>query len=463
MPLETGLALGPPHRRGLFAHLTGVRLFVMSFAGLITLGALGFLVLPGLYTGPRLTVVDAFFMSASAVCVTGLSVVDISRFLTGWGQAWLLVLIQAGGLGILSFATIIIHLLGGRGALEVESAAGSGVGATPGRTRALLRSVFLLTFAIEAVGTVALWVQWRGTLGDLGAVWPAVFHAISAFCNAGFSTFGDNLVGWRTAPPVLLTIGGLIVLGGLGFVVLEDVRARWGPRRTRRLSTHSRVTLGATALLLVGGMLAYLLFESPVSLRDLGPVDRLANALFMAVTPRTAGFNAVDYDQISDPSLALTIALMYVGGAPGSTAGGIKVTTAALLALALWTRLRGRSEIAVGGRTVRDETVGSAASLAVGAIGILATAIFLLLIVEHSAESTDRTDLLKLVFEAHSAFGTVGLSMNRTADLTPAGRVIITLLMFVGRVGPLALAAAMATRGVGKAKFRYAYEQVAVG
>jgi trk system potassium uptake protein TrkH len=297
----------------------------------------------------------------------------------------------------------------------------------------------------------------------VGAVWPAVFHAISAFCNAGFSTFGDNLVGWRTAPPVLLTVGSLIVVGGLGFVVLEDLRERFVTRQARRLSTHSRITLGTTGILLIGGAVVFLLFEAPVALRDLGPVDRVANALFMAITPRTAGFNAVDYEHISDPSLALTVALMYVGGAAGSTAGGIKVTTAALLFLALWTRLRGRTQVAVGGRTVRDEAVGSAASLAVGAIGILATAIFLLLIVEHTAESADRTDLIKLVFEAHSAFGTVGLSMNRTPDLTPAGRVIITVLMFVGRVGPLGLAAAMATRGVGRATFRYAYDEVAVG
>lgn len=463
MLLDALLGTRPHRRRGIAVHLTGVRLFVASFAALITIGALGFLVLPGLYAGARFNAVDAFFMSASAVCVTGLTVVDVSASLTGWGQAWLLLLIQAGGLGILSFATIIIQLLGRRSALEVESATGSGVGATVGRTRSLLRAVFLLTFGIEAVGVIALWLEWHTALGDSGAVWPAVFHAVSAFCNAGFSTFSENLMGWRTAPPVLLTIGGLVVLGGLGFVVLEDVRARWRQRGVRRLSTHSRVTLSATAILLVGGTLVFLLFETPVALRDLGPVDRLANALFMAATPRTAGFNTVDYERISDPSLALTVALMYVGGAPGSTAGGIKVTTAALLVLALWTRLRGRGQVAVGGRTVRDEVVGGAASLAVGAIGILATTIFLLLVVEHSAASTDRTDLIKLVFEAHSAFGTVGLSMNRTGELTPAGRVIITLLMFAGRVGPLALAAAMATRGVGRARFRYAYDEVAVG
>jgi trk system potassium uptake protein TrkH len=463
MPLDTTLVLGPRHRRGLLAHLTGVRLFVASFAGLIVLGALGFLVLPGLYTGPRFGVVDALFMSASAVCVTGLSVVDISRFLTGWGQAWLLLLIQAGGLGILSFATLIIHLLGRRGALDVETAAGSGVGGTPGNTRALLRAVFLMTFSIEAIGAAALWLQWQGPLGQAAAVWPAVFHAISAFCNAGFSTFSDNLAGWRSAPLVLLTVGGLIVVGGIGFVVLEDLRARFVTRQARRLTTHARIALGATAALLVGGAAAFLVVEASVALRDLGILDRAVNALFMAITPRTAGFNAVDYERISDPGLALTVALMYVGGAPGSTAGGIKVTTAALLALALWARLRGRATVSVGGRTIRDEAVGSAASLTVGAIGILATGILLLLAAEHTGGTIDRTDLIKLVFEAHSAFGTVGLSMNRTAELSPAGRVIITLLMFVGRVGPLGLAAAMATRGLGRAKFRYAYDDVAVG
>jgi trk system potassium uptake protein TrkH len=327
----------------------------------------------------------------------------------------------------------------------------------------MLRAVFLLTFAIELVGAVGLWLQWRGTLGELAAVWPAVFHAISAFCNAGFSTFGDSLAGWRRAPLVLLTIGGLIVIGGVGFVVLANLRDRFVKGKARRITTHTRVALGATAVLLAGGTLAFLLFESQVALRDLGTIDRLTNAVFMAVTPRTAGFNAVDYEHISDPGLALTIALMYVGGAPGSTAGGIKVTTAALLALAFWARLRGHPSVSVGNRTIRDDAIGGAASLAVGAIGILATAILLLLVVEHTAGTSDRTDLIRLVFEAHSAFGTVGLSMNRTHLLTPTGRVIITLLMFVGRVGPLALAAALATRGIGRARFRYAYDEVAVG
>jgi trk system potassium uptake protein TrkH len=294
-------------------------------------------------------------------------------------------------------------------------------------------------------------------------VWPAVFQSVSAFCNAGFSTFSDSLTGWRTSPPLLLTMGTLIVLGGIGFVVLEDLRARYLSRTARRLTTHSRLALGATAVLLVGAAVVFLAFEGRLALRDLGPVDRLTNALFMAITPRTAGFNTVDYEHISNPSLALTVALMVVGGAPGGTAGGIKVTTAALLALGLWARMRGRDHVAVGGRSVRDGTVANAAGLAVGAIALLGMAIFALLVVERAAVSTDRGDLTRLVFEAHSAFGTVGLSMNRTADLTPAGRVIITLLMFVGRVGPLGLAAAMATRGLGRAKFRYGYDEVAVG
>jgi trk system potassium uptake protein TrkH len=454
---------GPERRLRLFRRLHGIRLFVLSFAGLVTFGALGFLALPGLYTGPRLGVVDAFFTAASAVCVTGLIVVDTATYFTGWGQAWILVLIQVGGLGILTFATLILQLAGGRGPLELESATGSGIGVKPGAIRRVLLPVLATTFAIEAVGATGLWLLWRAPLGSGAAVWPAVFHAISAFCNAGFSTFTENLAGWRTAPPVLLTLGGLIVLGGLGFVVVEDLRTRWVRRRARRLSTHSRVTLGATAVLLLGGAAVFLLFETSGTLAELGFVDRVVNALFMAATPRTAGFNTVDYGSISDPGLVLTVALMYVGGAPGSTAGGIKVTTAALLVLAFWARLRGRAEVAVGRRTVRGETVASATSLAVGAIGILATAIFLLLVVEHAAIAGDRTDLVRLVFEAHSAFGTVGLSMGRTADLTPAGRVIITLLMFVGRVGPVSLAAAMAVRAGRRAAYRYSYDEVAVG
>ncbi len=451
------------YRRGRLHAITGVQLFVLSFAGLIALGAIGLLVLPGLYTGERLGVVDALFTSASAVCVTGLVVVDTATYFTRLGQLWILLLIQAGGLGILTFATLIIRLLGRRSALEVEAAAGSGVGTTVGGAGRVLWAVIVLTASIEGVGALGLWLLWRGPLGYAGAIWPAVFHAISAFCNAGFSTFSDSMIGWRRSPPVLLTVGTLIVLGGLGFVVLDNVWARYVTRRARRLTLHSQIALGATAVLIVTSAIVFLTFEVGITLQGLGPASRAANALFMAVTPRTAGFNAVDYEQVSNPSLVLTLALMFIGGAPGSTAGGIKVTTVAVLVLGLWARLRGRRTVSLAGRTIRDETLGAAAALAVGGIAILGFGIFLLLMVERAAVSVDRIDLMRLVFEVHSAFGTVGLSMNRTAVFTPAGRVILTVLMFVGRVGPLALAAAMAARRERRRPYRFAHGQVAIG
>jgi trk system potassium uptake protein TrkH len=450
-------------RRRMVGSLSGVRLFVVSFALLILVGAAGLLTLPGLYTGPRLGPIDALFTSASAVCVTGLVVADTARYFTWWGQAWILLLIQAGGLGILTFATLIIRLMGGRGGLGIETAAGAGVAARVGDVRAMVRAVVALTLAIEAVGAVGLWLLWSEPLGAGAAVWHAVFHAVSAFCNAGFSTFSDNLVGWQEDPPVLLTIGGLILLGGIGFLVLEDLRARFVRRTSRRLSTHSRIALAATAIIVVGAGTFFWAFESGHTLAAVSPVGRAVNAVFMAITPRTAGFNTIDYDRASNPAMMLTDALMFVGGSPGGTAGGVKTTTVSVLILLLIARLRARQHVSLGGRSVRDDTIQSAAGLVVGAITILSIAIFLLVLTEPVAAGNDRRDFARLVFEAFSAFGTVGLSMNKTTELTPVGRVLITLLMFVGRVGPLSLAAAMVLPRGHRAPFRYAYDNVVVG
>jgi trk system potassium uptake protein TrkH len=450
-------------RRAFWSRLSGIQLFVLSFAGLIGAGTLGLLVLPGLYTGSRLGVIDAFFTATSAVCVTGLTVVDTATHFTRWGQAWLLLCIQAGGLGILTFATLIIHTLGRQGGLHMEAATSAGVAAKPGDARAMVQAVLALTLAIELAGAAGLWLTWRGPLGAAPAVWHAVFHSISAFCNAGFSSFSDSLVGWRESPPVLLTIQGLILLGGIGFVVLEDLRERFWRRRARRLATHTRLVLVTTATLILVGWVLYYSFEAGGTLRPLGMVDRLLNALFMSVTPRTAGFNTVDYNQVSNPSLALTVGLMLIGGSPGSAAGGVKTTTAALLALLVVTRLRGARYVSAWGRTVPWDTVHNAASLVVGAITILAIAIFLLLMAEPAGGPGARSDFVRLVFEAHSAFGTVGLSMNKSPELSPAGRLVVSGLMFVGRVGPLGLTAAMMLRRSRGPNTRYALDEVAVG
>jgi len=450
---------GPHHRGG-----SSAQLFVISFAGLILAGTLGCLVLPGMYTGAPLGWVDALFMITSAVCVTGLTVVDPGTFLTPFGQFWLLLFIQLGGLGILSLTTLAVARLG-RASLSLEEAGGGGP--VPLRfvdERALLGTVVAVTFTVEAVGAAALWATWRGSFGNVGALWPSVFHSISAFCNAGFSLFPDSLASLRTSPLTLGVVGGLIVLGGVGFVVVEDLRA-WMRRRAPRLSVHSRLVLASTAGFLAVGWIYFLVFEWSNALGDLGVFDKAANALFMSVTPRTAGFNTVDYARVTNPSFFFTILLMLVGGSPGSTAGGLKTTTMVTLMLALWGRVRGRTDVTAFHRSIPRETVGRAASLAVGGLVFLAGMVLLLLMTEAAAgDAGDRASLINLVFEAHSAFGTVGLSTGITASISPGGKLILVLLMYVGRVGPAALVAAMISAASRRGQaYRYGREDVMIG
>ena len=445
--------------------LSAPQLLVASFAALIAVGTLGFFALPGLWVGAGVGLVDALFMATSAVCVTGLTVVDVSTRMTFRGQLWLLVLIQLGGLGILTLAALAAVALGRRSSLEVEEAIGNPTSILPvSSPRAMVRAVVLTTLTVEAVGAAVLWTGWAGTMGASAAIWHALFHAVSAFCNAGFSTFGDSLTGLATHPPTVLTVAALILTGGIGFLVLEDVRHLLAGRR-RRLTLHSRLAVTTSGVLLVLATSLYLLFEVRETFASLGFVDRLVNAFFLAVTPRTAGFNTVDYDNLANPSVLLTLALMWIGGSPGSVAGGVKTTTVALLALLLVARLRGRGDVSIANRSVPDATVQRAVGLAVGMILLLVVAVFALSWTElpEPADEQDRAHFVRLLFEAQSALGTVGLSMGVTDELTPAGRLVIVTLMFLGRVGPLAVLGAMARSSAGRPRYRLGREDVLVG
>jgi len=459
---RTGPWLRP---RRLWQAVSAPQLLVLSFLGLTLVGWAGFLLLPGLYTGERLGWVDALFMATSAVCVTGLSVVDVSRDLTGWGQAWLLLLIQAGGLGMLTLASLVVALIGGRSHLAVEEAAAGPARLLPGASpRRLLLGVAAVTFAFEGLGALLLWAAWWGDAPPLEAAWLAIFHAVSAFCNAGFSLFSDSMEGFAARPGLLLPMAALIVVGGLGFPVLVDLRLRLA-RRHARLTTHSRLVLGASAVLLAGSAGAYLVFEAPHTLAGMGWAHRGVNALFMAVTARTAGFSSVLYDEISNESLFLTLGLMWVGGGPTSVSGGVKVTTVALLALLLLARLRGDRHVSLAGRTVPEETVHRSTGLAVGGLLLLGAFVFVLLSVEAPAAdpTAERARLVRLAFEVQSALGTVGLSLGVTEELSPAGRGVLIPAMLLGRVGPLAVVGAMVRRQRRRLAFRYAHEDVAVG
>ena len=436
------------------------RLFTLSFALLITLGAIGFQVLPGLYVGESLDWVDSFFTSASAVCVTGLIVVDTATFFTPAGQAYILVLIQMGGLGIITFATWIMLSLGQRLSLRQEDLSiDSGV-ADRVEPAMLIRDVLRFTITIEAIGALLLWLLFLPSHDPGAAAWHAVFHAISAFCNAGFSTFSTNLVGYQENSAILFVVGSLIVAGGLGFLSMSELRLMFHdlrrtrakrtsyddlPPRPRRMTIHTRVVLVTTALLIVSGGVLYLLLEWSVTLSSMGYVDRVANALFLSVTARTAGFNSVDYGVVSDGGNFLTILLMMIGGSPGSTAGGIKTTTLALLVLLAVARLRGRDAVEVAHRTVPERTVQRAVGLMVLVLFVLTIAVFLLVAVEIGTvpHGQGHTSFIAVVFEAVSALNTVGLSMGITADLSALGRWIMIALMFLGRVGPMTFAASL--------------------
>ncbi len=459
---------GGERRRSVYRQLTGPQILLGSFLILIGGGTLGFEVLPGLYTGASLGWLDALFTATSAVCVTGLIVVDTATYFTAAGQVYLLLLIQLGGLGMVTIATWIIIALGRRLSLRTEGLAASGAEVAPNiDVKRLALDIVRFTFLLEGIGAVLLYLFWIPQLGAAGAVWPAVFHAVSAFCNAGFSTFSTSLMGFQQSPGVLFVIMALIVAGGIGFLTMEELfRRRRSAVRRRRFSLHSRLALTTTGILIVGGWVLFAYFEWSITLEGLPLVDKLTNALFLSVTPRTAGFNSIDYAQATERTNFLTILLMSIGGSPGSTAGGLKTTTVALIGLMAWSRMQGRELVTLWDRSVPEETVQRSIGLFVLAFGIVTAAIFLLTSTEiENAPHTEVGHLfLAYMFEAASAFNTVGLSMGATGNLTITGKWTLILLMYLGRVGPLTFAAALALKQrVPSRRFRYAYEDTVVG
>ena len=457
------------YRRRIWLAFTPPQLFIGSFLLLILGGTVGFMALPGLYTGARLGWLDALFTATSAVCVTGLIVVDTATYFTTWGQAYILALIQLGGLGIITFTSVIMIALGLRLSLRHESLTRSLADIVPAiNHRRLTRDIFLFTFSVEAAGALFLYLLWVPDFGMEGALWPAVFHSISAFCNAGFSTFSDSLIGQREGGFLLSVIMGLIVLGGLGFIVIEELWMFYRARvedRSLRLSLHSRVVLYTTGLLLVGGWLLFAFFEWELSLETLTLGDKLVNSLFMSVTARTAGFNTIDYFHAANNTDFLTILLMAIGGSPGSMAGGMKTTTFALIGILAWTRMRGRTTARLGTSSIREEAMQRAVGLFVVVFAVTTAGIFVFSSSEFEwAAPFSNASFLPFMFEAASAFNTVGLSMGVTPELSNTGRVTTILLMFLGRVGPLTFAAALARqRAHGAEGFRFAYQEVGIG
>ncbi|OQA82656.1 MAG: Ktr system potassium uptake protein B [Lentisphaerae bacterium ADurb.Bin242] len=382
-------------------------------------------------THKGISVLDAAFTAVSASCVTGLVVLDTGKDFTGTGQGFILLLIQLGGLGIMSIASVALYSIGRRLSLTQEHVMNR-LTELEGDWQLFEALVFIFkfTFLVELAGGLILTVCFMNAGLPFGnALWEGIFTAVAAFCNAGFSLRGENLVRFQGDPLILYTVSVLIILGGLSPLVSLSL-PRWLAGKT--VPHSARLVFITTAVLLLSGTFGILAFEWNGILKGLGIGTKISNAWFQAVTLRTAGFNSLDLGGISAPTFLLMVFMMFVGGSPGSTAGGIKTTVLAVLALTFWNNILNREEIVVMGRRIPPRTVFKAVTIA-GAFGLIfASVVFMLLM-------TQNLPARLLVFETGSALGTVGLSMNATGLLDEIGRVLIMLTMFIGRVGPITL------------------------
>lgn len=414
---------------------SAAQVMAFGFAAIILLGGL-LLMLPVCNrSGQSIPFLNALFTSTSATCVTGLVVYDTYTQFTFWGQLIILLLIEIGGLGFMTVALLFSMALGRRIGLKERSLLAETVSAMQiGGVVRLLRHVLLGTLFFEGAGAALLSFRFIPEFGLARGIWYGMFHAVSAFCNAGFDLMGvrapfSSLTGYAGDPLVILTIASLIIIGGLGFIVWDDLRACG--RHWRRYALHTKVVLACTGALILGGTLLMLLLEHGASLAGLRDGKRLLAAFFQAVTPRTAGFNSVDLARLGHGGRLLITLLMFVGASPGSTAGGVKTTTLAVVLASLSSYLRGRRDVNLFHYQIEPQVVRRAyCSMTLYTLLILGGS-FVLTAQGAAAE--------RAVFETVSAIGTVGLSLGLTPFLPALSRLALILLMYAGRVGSLSV------------------------
>lgn len=431
--IVVGVRIGMRERGGreLWGHLLNrpAQLLVYSFALVIALGTV-LLTLPVSTWTHQLTIIDALFTATSAVCVTGLTSVDTGTTFSYFGQVVILGLIQVGGLGIMTISTFIALVLGQNIGLKSEFAVQEMVGEQRSRSALrLIQFIIISTLTIEAVGAVLVALEfWCSGVSPGRALYLGGFHSVSAFCNAGFSMFPRNLEGLGGLTLVIISV--LIILGGLGFSVQLALVNRWFKRQP--LGLHAKLVVWMTVLLLAGGTVLIWALERNGALRACSPAQGWVHAWFLSVSSRTAGFNSLDMISFGPSALLVVVVLMFIGAAPGSTGGGIKVTTTAVLAMVTAAVFTGRSQAIFAGRRLAIRTVYNAVALV--ALSLAAIVLIMVMLV-----ATQDISPGMLLFEAVSAFGTVGLSLGATAKLTVFGKLCIILLMFIGRVGTLTL------------------------
>ena len=429
-------------------NISPVRLIVSSFLLIIVIGTL-LLTLPISARERQAThVLDAFFTATSSTCVTGLALFDTWTHWSYFGQGVILILIQLGGLGLVTFATGFTLFMRRKLGLRDMQIAKEYTSGSMMDTPRLMRTIIIWTFSCEAVGALLLAIRFIPNFGVRG-VWISVFLAVSAYCNAGFDILGflkpnSSLTLFVNDPLVCLTIAMLIIVGGIGFIVINDIHS-WGLRKFRKeenhphLALHTWIVLKTTAILLLAGAVLFLLFEYNNSLAGMNFFQKLHASFFQSVTSRTAGFASIDVGAQLDITKMLTIILMFIGASPSSTGGGIKTTTFVVLMSTVLSVLRGKNETVIKKRRVDRTVVYRSLAIVVLALLVVTTTTVAVAI----AETPNHVTALDALFESVSAFGTVGLTADITQGLTAVSKIVLIITMFIGRVGPISLVLAL--------------------
>jgi trk system potassium uptake protein TrkH len=428
---------------------------LIGFASLITLGAI-LLSMPWVTkSGQSIGLLDAFFTAGSASCVTGLTVVNTVKTFNLAGQIIILCLIQAGGLGIMTLTTLFPLIMGKKIGLKSRQILKEqlNLSSLSGIIR-LLKYVVKFTLIVEGVGALLLASRFIPAHGWLKGAWEAVFHSVSAFCNAGFDILGDSIYPWRDDPVINWTIMALVVIGGLGFLVTQEILQK---RKFRLLSTHSKLVLIMSGgLILFGAVIFFVLeYSNPDTLLGVSLPQKIQASFFQSIISRTAGFYSLPTHALHEETAFLLIFLMFIGGSPGSTAGGLKTTTLGVLLVTTIATIKGQHEPTLFNKHLGSKTIRRA-------LALIVVGIFLIVFVVFTLTLTENDKFIELLFETVSAYGTVGLSMGVTPHLSAVGKIIIIGTMFAGRVGPLTLGFAMANRNK-RSKIRLPEANITVG
>lgn len=444
-------------------QLRPARILALGFLMMIGVGTI-LLSLPlSSATGKALSFVDALFTATSGICVTGLIIKNTATDFSLFGKIVILILIQTGGLGYMTLSTIISLLIGKRISLKdrLLIAEAYNVLSLEGLVR-FTKTIFKITIAMEFLGAFVLFSRWLPEMNPKDALFHAIFQSVSAFNNAGFSSFSGNLLPYRHDLTINLTVMILVVMGGIGYIVISD-SYRFFTGQVVKLAFHTKMVLTVTAVLIGGGTVIFYLVESAnlASIGALSIPQRILASLFHSVTTRTAGFNTVDISTLTHPTLFLFILLMFVGASPGGTGGGIKTSTFGVMCTALWCTIRGQRDATAFRRKIPQESV--AKSFFIAMLGMFFVIFITILIL-----GVEKKPLLRCLFESVSAFGTVGLStgdggsLSLVASYSPVGKILTTLLMFIGRVGPLTIGSAFIYKG-GVTMYKYPEGKILVG